>query len=276
MTPLSCSPQSRCNFLVLRTPVLLCQVLDLDTYGGVDPLGVFPLFLKIVADIIAPTLSIIFHGLIRQGSFPECWQSANVTFIPNGAPSPDRKNCPPISITPIVAKVYEKLISSSSQAFARNMVYFLLLGLLIGKVCSALMHCLPYLITFRSPSMQGWSLISVSSTLVQPSIEWGTVVPSILFGPLFKLKSIGVGGNVLSIGIEFLSDRRQRVVVDGAMSEWIPIISAPGKCVGSSSVYPFIPAKCLSRLRTDYLPMQMTPHYWQLFASRPTCCCCLH
>ena len=34
-------------------------------------------------------------------------------------------------------------------------------------------------------------------------------------GFLFKLKSIDVGGSVLSICIEFLSDRRQRVVVDG-------------------------------------------------------------
>ena len=38
---------------------------------------------------------------------------------------------------------------------------------------------------------------------------------------------------------EYLYDRRQKVVVDGAGSEWIPIISgATGKCVGSCSVYP--------------------------------------
>ena len=42
---------------------------------------------------------------------------------------------------------------------------------------------------------------------------------------LFKLKSIGVGGSVLSICREFLSNRRQRGVVDGATSEWIPIVS---------------------------------------------------
>ena len=30
---------------------------------------------------------------------------------------------------------------------------------------------------------------------------------------------------MLSICTEFLSDRKQRVVVDGAASEWIPIIS---------------------------------------------------
>ena len=41
----------------------------------------------------------------------------------------------------------------------------------------------------------------------------------------FKLKSIAVGCSVSSICTEFLSDRRQGVVDDGAASEWIPIIS---------------------------------------------------
>ena len=38
-------------------------------------------------------------------------------------------------------------------------------------------------------------------------------------GLLFKLKSIGVDGSVLSICTEFLTNRRQRVVVDGAVRD---------------------------------------------------------
>ena len=53
-THLSCFPQSSCNSLAYRTPVLLRLLLDLDTHGGVDPFGVFTLFLKMVADIIVP------------------------------------------------------------------------------------------------------------------------------------------------------------------------------------------------------------------------------
>ena len=57
-------------------------------------------------------------------------------------------------------------------------------------------------------------------------------------GLLSKLMSIGVGGSVQSICREFLSNRRQRVVVDGATRAdhfW----HATVKCVGSSSVYLF-------------------------------------
>ena len=37
---LICFPQSRWNYSAFLTSVLLRQLLELDTYGGVDPLGV--------------------------------------------------------------------------------------------------------------------------------------------------------------------------------------------------------------------------------------------
>ena len=61
--------------------------------------------------LLLKKVCIIFQGQIRRGSFPEWWQSANVTAIPNCVPSPDKENYSPISITPILTKVYEKLVS---------------------------------------------------------------------------------------------------------------------------------------------------------------------
>ena len=66
----------------------------------------------------------------------------------------------------------------------------------------------------------------------------------------------------MSICVEFLSDRRERVVVDSAASQW------EVRWVLFHLFY--IPAKGLSWLRTDYLPLRMTSHYWQSFASQRT------
>ena len=103
--------------ILCATSVLLCLLLDLDTCGGVDALGVFPLFLKKVTDIIAQKRSKIFRKLISLGSFPAGWRSANVTAISKYAPSPDRESYWPISITPILSKVCEKLVSHKLPSF---------------------------------------------------------------------------------------------------------------------------------------------------------------
>ena len=46
-------------------------LLDLDPYGGTDPLGMFPLFLKRTADVMAPSLNVVFRRLVRLGSFQD-------------------------------------------------------------------------------------------------------------------------------------------------------------------------------------------------------------
>ena len=98
VTPVS-NFQSRCNSLAFRTPVLLRQLLDLETYvWGVDPIGSVSTFLKMVADVIVLRLRLNFHRLIRLGSFPECWRSDNATAIPMDALSPDKENYRPISV----------------------------------------------------------------------------------------------------------------------------------------------------------------------------------
>ena len=86
-------------------------LLDLDPYGGTDPLSMFPLFLKRTADVMAPRLSVVFRRLVHLGSFPACWRQANVTQIPKGSPSYPVENYRPISITSVLSKVFERLVS---------------------------------------------------------------------------------------------------------------------------------------------------------------------
>ena len=51
-------------------------LLDLNPYGGTDPLGMFPLFLKRTADVMVPRLSVVFWLLVRLGNFPACFEKS--------------------------------------------------------------------------------------------------------------------------------------------------------------------------------------------------------
>ena len=50
--------------------------------------------------------------MLRHGSFPSCWRVAHVTPVPNGSNSSFVSDYRPISITPVLSKVYEKLGAS--------------------------------------------------------------------------------------------------------------------------------------------------------------------
>ena len=82
--PLTCHPSPGLTTFAVRLREVRHLLLDLDPYGGTDPLSMFPLFLKRTADVMATRLSVVF---VRLGSFPVCWRQANVTPILKGPPS---------------------------------------------------------------------------------------------------------------------------------------------------------------------------------------------
>ena len=109
--PLTCHPSPSLTTFAFRSREVRRLMIDLDPYGGTYPLGMFPLFLKRTADVMAPRLSVVFRRLVRLGSFPACWRQANVTPIPKGPPSSSVPNYRPISIASVLSKVFERLVS---------------------------------------------------------------------------------------------------------------------------------------------------------------------
>ena len=65
----------------------------------------------VLAHVLAPRLSVVFRRLLRLGSFPACWRQANVTPIPKGPSSSSVANYRPISITPLLSNVFERLVA---------------------------------------------------------------------------------------------------------------------------------------------------------------------
>ena len=65
--PLTCHPSPSLTTFALRSTEVRRLLLDLDPYGGTDPLGMFPRFLKRTADVMAPFLSVVFSAACSSG-----------------------------------------------------------------------------------------------------------------------------------------------------------------------------------------------------------------
>ena len=65
--PLTRHPYPSLTTFAFRSREVRRLLLDLDPYGGTEPLGMFPLFLTRTADVMALCLSVVFRGLVRLG-----------------------------------------------------------------------------------------------------------------------------------------------------------------------------------------------------------------
>ena len=66
--------------------------------------------LKIAADIVAPSLTSILNQSISVGIFPIDWKLARVSPVFKKGKKSDLNNYRPISVIPIVAKIFEQII----------------------------------------------------------------------------------------------------------------------------------------------------------------------
>ena len=66
--------------------------------------------LKIAASIVAPSLTAIFTKSIITGIYPTEWETARVTPVFKKGVKSDLNNYRPISVIPVVSKVFEKIV----------------------------------------------------------------------------------------------------------------------------------------------------------------------
>ena len=146
-------------------------------------------------------------------------KQVNVTPIPKGAQSSFVVNYRPISITSVLSKVFERLASVRLGRFIE---------------CSGVLPTTQF--AYRKGLGACDAFLCVSHTL-QSALESGQEARIVKIdfsaafdrvnhlGILYELCSVGIGGSVLSILTEFLSNRSQQVMVDGGWSKLVNVVS---------------------------------------------------
>ena len=168
---------------------------------------------------VYPKLSCLFRRLLRGGEFPLEWRIADVTPILKDPLSALVCNYRPISITPVLSKVFERLIALRFGRFlersgvlpSHQYSYWKRLG-----TCDALLDivCAGQLELDRGGEL---ALVQIDFSAAFDRVNHG--------GLVFKLQEAGVGGLILKVFQNFLSSRTQRVKVDGVFSSSIDVVS---------------------------------------------------
>ena len=200
------------NLDVVDVLQLLCR-LPSRTSTGPDDLPA--ILLKQLAPSIAVNLTTIMNCCITQNKFPSQWKEANMAAIWKGKGArDDPSNYRPISILPVLARLFEKAVARQLTDYCR--ANFIIPQEQFG---------------FRASSSCELALLSALDRWMG-EIDEGKVVGALLIDLskafdtvpnqqlLFELLGIGCGRSAILFFKSYLSGRRQRVKQGATLTDW--------------------------------------------------------
>ena len=174
--------------------------------------------IKICDTSICRPLKLIFQSCLESGKFPVEWKKANVVPVHKKGDKQILKNYQPISLLPITGKIFERLLYDRIfEVFIENN--------LISKIQSGFRpgdSCINQLVSIAHEIYQSFDLSSleVRAVFLDISKAFNKIWHK---GLIFKLRQNGISDKILNIVTDFLSFRKQRVVLNGKASPWVSI-----------------------------------------------------
>ena len=202
------------NDIIIESSDILKVLMNLDPNKSHGPDMISIRMLKLCHISICKPLIIIFKNCMNHGKFPSEWKKANVVPIHKKGDKQLLKNYRPISLLPICGKMFERILYNKLYPFLEQ-------NNLISQNQSG----------FRSGDSCINQLLSITHEIFE-SIDQGFEVRGVFLdiskafdrvwheGLIFKLKQNGIGGSFLKVLTDFLTLRKQRVVLNGQVSTW--------------------------------------------------------
>ncbi len=183
------------------------------------PDGFLPRVVKSVSDEIVPHLLVIFNRSLELGEVPEDMKIANVTPIYKKGPKDIAGNYRPISLTSIIGKMLESVIADRivDHLETNNLLENSQHGFRQKR------SCLTNLLEFFHHMLTVYDDSRAIDILYLDFKKAFDKVPHARL--LSKLRALGVDGRVAEWVECWLSERKQRVVINGQSSQWSPVTS---------------------------------------------------
>jgi ribonucleases P/MRP protein subunit RPP40 len=197
--------------------IRIVEKLQENKAAGVD--GLNSTFIKSVIHSLAPPLVILFKESLATGVVPQDWKMANVTAIFKKGSKKDPGNYRPVSLTSQICKIMERVIKDEITNYleSNKLIYNSQHGFRKNRSC--LTNLLEFMETVASRLDRGEPLDIIY-------LDFQKAFDKVPFSRLIlKLEAMGINGNLLDWIRGWLSERKQRVVLNGYMSEWEKVFS---------------------------------------------------
>ena len=184
---------------------------------GVD--GIPPKLLMETVEQISIPLARVFNLSLKEGVVPFEWKEANIIQLFKQGSRNKSENYRPVSLTSVICKLLERLIKDHMVDFLvkHNLLNSSQHGFLKARSCLTNMLCFLEEIT-------KW--IDVGSPVDIIYLDFQKAFDKVPHQRLLlKLKAHGIGDSITDLIEQWLNDRRQRVVVDGEVSNWKSVLS---------------------------------------------------
>ena len=200
-------------------PMALLTVKELKTSQGCGPDSIRPKVLKELAPSIAPILQIIFAKSLKTHQVSEDWKQALISPIYKKGDRDCPSNYRPISLTCICSKLMEHIVTSSmiTHLERHNILYHLQHGFRHGRSCETQILELTTTLQANLNDRSQTDLIIMDFSKAFDKVSHPKL--------LAKLDHYGIRNDALKWISCFLNNRQQSVVVDGAQSHYLPVLS---------------------------------------------------
>ena len=197
----------------------MIRTLHVNKAYGCDDISIG--MIKICDQSIVQPLSLIYRNCLNTGTFPDIWKTSNIVPVHKKGDKQIVNNYRPVSLLPVCRKILERLVFNSIFDFLDNnsLLSANQSGFRPSDSCESQLLSICHEIY---ASFDCYPTLEVRGVFLDISKAFDRVWHE---GLIYKIKSIGISGPLLKLIESFLSNRYQRVLLNGQSSTWLPIIA---------------------------------------------------
>ena len=213
------SPYASMEDIKFNTKGVHKQLTQLNTHKATGPDNIPTAILRLAADELAPVLTRFYQYSYDHGTVPQDWRDAHIVPVFKKGERHQPANYRPVSLTSVASKIMEHIIHSSIMRFydSHKILHDCQHGFRAKRSCETQLIGTLHSIARRLKGRNQVDVVQLDFSKAFDKVPHQRL--------MYKLQYYGVRGNTATWIQSFLSNRKQKVLLEGEMSSEKDVLS---------------------------------------------------